>query len=378
MLASTSDDLVVRVYGHELDVLSAKANEVRAAIATNDGVASATVDEPTLEPTIEIEVDLDSAQRYGIKAGDVRRTAAILLSGVEVGSIFEDQKVFSVVVWGRPEIRGSLTSIRDLPIQAPGGTYVRLGDVADVRVAASPSVIQREGVFRRMDVGVAINGRDLAAVTKDVQTRVAGLTFPEEYHAEIRAVGATQQADLARLLAITGAALIWSFLLIQAAFGRWRVAGLVFLALPSAALGSVVGIVIAGGAASLGTLLGGIAVLGIAVRQAILLVHRCRVLERAEGEAFGSQLVARAVRERVLPILTTATATALALLPAIALGDVAGLEIVRPMAVTIIAGLLTSTFVTLVFVPALYLQAGPSGEPDPASELLEQPGLSAA
>jgi Cu/Ag efflux pump CusA len=377
VLASTGDDLVVRVYGHELDALAAKAHEVREAISTIDGVAGAAVDEPVFEPTVEIEVDLDSAQRYGIKAGDVRRAAAILLSGVEVGSIFEDQKVFSVVVWGRPEIRQNLTSIRDLPVQAPGGAYVRLGDVADVRVAPSPSVIHREGVFRRIDIGVAINGRDLAAVTNDVESRLAGLTFPEEYHAEIRPVGAARQADLARLIAIAAAALIWSFLLIQAAIGRWRLAGLLFLALPSAVLGSVIGMVNSGGGASLGTVLGGIAVLAIAVRQAILLVDRCRSLERA-GEDFGSDLVMRAARDSFLPILTTATATALALLPAIVLGDVAGLEIVRPMAVTIIAGLLTSSVFTLVVIPALYLQSGPSGEPDPASQLLEQPGLSAA
>ena len=378
VLASSGDDLVVRVYGHDLELLTAKASEVREAIATVDGVASATVDAPTLEPTLEIEVNLEAAQRFGIKAGDVRRASAILLSGVEVGSIFEDQKVFSVVVWGQPDIRQNLTSIRDLPIQAPGGAYVRLGDVADVRVAAAPTVINREGVFRRIDVAVTVAGRDLGAVTSDVGSRVAGVAFPDEYHAEIRTIGATRQADLARLLAIAGAVAIWGFLLLQAAFGRWRLAALLFLALPSAVLGGVVGIAVAGGGASFGTLLGGIALLGIAVRQTILLVDRCRWLERVDGETFGSELVVRAARERLLPILTTAMATALALLPAILLGDVAGLEIVGPMAVTIIGGLLTSTAVTLVFIPALYLQSGPSGEPDPASQLLEQPGLSAA
>ncbi len=376
ILSASQDDLVVRVYGQDLDALRAKAGEIRDAVATVGGVSRAIVDEPTLEPTIEIEVKLDQAQAYGIKAGDVRRAAAVLLSGIEVGSIFQDQKIFSVVVWGKPEIRRSLTSIQDLPVQAPGGAFVRLGDVADVRIADSPAIIHREGVFRRVDVAVEVQGRDLAAVTSDVGQRLDGIEFPLEYHAEVRTLAADRQADLTGLLAVIVGAAIFAFLLLQAAFGRWRLAMLLFIALPSVLIGSLAGSLIAGGS-SLGTVLGGLGVVGLAIRQAVGLFDRCRTLE-ASGERFGPDLVARAARDRFVPIMATTLATGLALVPAIVLGDVAGLELIRPMAITMIGGLITSTLFVLLISPSVYLFAGPGGLPDPASGLLDRPAESVA
>ena len=376
ILNASQDDIVVRVYGQDLDVLRAKAGEVRDAVAAVGGVSRAMVDEPSLEPTIEIEVKLDRAQAFGIKAGDVRRAAAVLLSGIEVGSIFQDQKIFSVVVWGRPETRRSLTTIQDLPVQAPGGAFVRLGDVADVRIADSPAIIHREGVFRRVDVAVDVQGRDLVAVTSDIQNRIAGIEFPLEYHAEVRTLAADRQADLMGLLAVAGGAVIFAFLLLQAAFGRWRLALLLFIALPSVLIGSLAGSLVAGGS-SLGTVLGGLGVLGLAIRQAVALFDRCRTLE-ASGEPFGPDLVARVARDRFVPILSTALATGLALAPAIVLGDLAGLELIRPMAITLIGGLITSTVFVLLISPSVYLFAGPGGLPDPATGLLDRPAESAA
>ncbi len=376
ILSASQDDLVVRVYGQDLDALRAKAGEIRDAVATVGGVSRAIVDEPTLEPTIEIEVKLDQAQAYGIKAGDVRRAAAVLLSGIEVGSVFQDQKIFSVVVWGKPEIRRSLTSIQDLPVQAPGGAFVRLGDVADVRIADSPAIIHREGVFRRVDVAVEVQGRDLAAVTSDVGQRLDGIEFPLEYHAEVRTLAADRQTDLTGLLAVIVGAAIFAFLLLQAAFGRWRLAMLLFIALPSVLIGSLAGSLIAGGS-SLGTVLGGLGVVGLAIRQAVGLFDRCRTLE-ASGERFGPDLVARAARDRFVPIMATTLATGLALVPAIILGDVAGLELIRPMAITMIGGLITSTLFVLLISPSVYLFAGPGGLPDPASGLLDRPAESVA
>lgn len=376
ILSGSQDDVVVRVYGQDLDVLRAKAGEIRDAVASVGGVGRAMVDEPALEPGIEIEVNLDRAQAYGIKAGDVRRAAAVLLSGIEVGSIFQDQKIFSVVVWGKPDTRRSLTTIQDLPVQAPGGAFVRLGDVADVRIADSPAVIHREGVFRRVDVAVDVQGRDLAAVTADIQQEITGIEFPLEYHAEVRTLAANRQADLVGLLAVAVGAAIFAFLLLQAAFGRWRLAIFLFVALPSVLIGSVAGSLIAGGP-SLGTVLGGLGVLALAIRQAVALFDRCRALE-ASGVVFGPDLVARAAQDRFVPIVSTALATALAMAPAVVLGDVAGLELIRPMAITMIGGLVTSTVFVLLISPSVYLQAGPDGLPDPATGLLDRPAVSVA
>ncbi len=152
---------------------------------------------------MEIEVDLAAAQRYGLKPGDVRRAAATLLSGIQVGNLFEEQKVFDVVVWSTPETRSSLTSIRDLLIDTPGGGQVRLGDVAQVRIVPAPTVIRHDAVKRYLDVVVNVVERDLGAVAADIERRLQEIKFPLEYHAEVLGEYAgCQQAAESRLLGI--------------------------------------------------------------------------------------------------------------------------------------------------------------------------------
>jgi Cu/Ag efflux pump CusA len=351
-------------------VLHAKAEEVRRAIAGVDGVAAPHVDVQATEPTVEIEVDLASAERYGIKPGDVRRAAATLLSGVTVGNLFEEQKVFDVVVWGTPQTRHSLSSVQSLLIDTPGGGQVRLGDVATVRIAPDPTVINHDDVSRYVDVTAGIRGRALGSVTQDVEQRLRGIQFPLEYHAEVLGAAAERQAEKRWVLSVAVAAAIGILMLLQAAFGSWRLAALVLLSLPLALVGGVLAALALGGQiTSLGSYAGLLALLGIAARNGILLVRRYQRLQE-EGEAFGADLVLRATRERLAPVALTALATGLALLPLLVLGDVAGLEVVRPLAVVILGGLVTSTLVGLLIVPFLYLRFAPRTRPDTSEPLL--------
>ena len=166
-------DVTVRVYGADLAVLRAKANEVKRAITKVDGVANPRIQLPDEEPTFRVEVKLDATQRAGVKPGDVRRASAALLSGIDVGALFQDQKVFDVMVWGNPSTRANLSNIRALPIDTPSGDTVRLGDVADVRAAPTESVIQHEDVSRFVDIGADVNGRVTADVAGDIRQRIA-------------------------------------------------------------------------------------------------------------------------------------------------------------------------------------------------------------
>jgi Cu/Ag efflux pump CusA len=379
VLSGSADDLAVRVYGEDLSVLRAKAEEVRHAVSRVDGVAAATVDAPVDQPTLEVQVDLAAAQQHGIKAGDVRRAAATLLSGLVVGSLFEDQKVFDVVVWGTPEVRHSLSSVEDLMIDTPTGGHVRLGDVAQVRIASYPDAIRREGVARRIDVGIDVRDRDLAAVARDVQLAIAQVPFPLEHHAELLAGYADRQAERDRMIAFGVFAAVIAFLLLQAAFGSWRLAILVFLTMPAALAGGLLVDFLTGGVLSLGSLGGLLTVLGLTARSGVLLIARYRRLQREEGEALGPELILRGGREQLVPTLTTAVATGLAVLPFVVLGDRAGLELVHPMALVILGGLVTSTLLTLVILPTLYLRLELSPKPDATTaQLVEQPGLSPA
>lgn len=367
-------DVAVRIYGQDLAVLDTKAEAVRSAISEVDGIQAPSITRPITEPTVEIEVDLEAAAAAGLKAGDIRRAATSLLSGILVGNLFEEQKVFEVVVWGTPEHRESLNSIQDLLIDSPNSGLVRLDDVADVRVAASPSVIEREGVMRYLDVTADVSGRDLGAVVADVRSRVATIPYDIEYHAEVRSAGLVRQDEHNRLLAVAAGSAILMLLLLQAAFGAWRLALLVLLSMPAAASGGVLAALATGELMTFGALAGFIVVVVIAIRHAVALIDRIRRLEEAGGSS-GFDVVMAGVQERLVPIVTTLLGTAVFALPFIVLGDVAGLEIMRPMAIFVLGGLVSSILLILFVVPSIYLLSGPSPESETESLLTEPPAF---
>jgi len=359
-------DLVVRVYGQELSTLRSKADEVHKAIQRIDGVVDAQVDTDVQEPTVEVKVDLAAAQRHGIKPGDVRRSAATLLSGVGVGSLFEQQKVFDVVVWGVPEIRQSVTGIRELLIDTPGGGHVRLGDVAEVKVVSAPNVIRRDSVSRVVDVAFNVRGRDAEAVMTDVDRVIKNIEFPIEYHAELLGQLTEGRSAGQRTLGFAVAAAIAILLLLQAAFRSWRLAALLFVTLPAAVAGGALAALAGARTLTLAALLGFLTVLGIAARNGIVLFRQYRELELAERDADRSELILQASRERFGSVLLTALATALLLAPLVVLGNIAGLEVIRPVAVVVLGGLVTSTVFTLFVLPSLYLRLARTPEPDVA------------
>jgi CzcA family heavy metal efflux pump len=362
-LTQPDQDVVVRVYGHDLSVLRDKAQEVSKAIAEINGVVEARADIQADEPQVEIKVNLAAAESYGMKPGDIRRAATTLLSGLHVGNLFEEQKVFDVVVWGTPAIRNSLNNIRDLLIDTPSGEQVRLGQVADVQIVPAPTVIRRDTVSRFIDVGAKVSGRDLGAVTAEIRQRLQQVEFPLEFHAELLGVAAERQAALQRVLIVAAVAVLGIFLLLQAAFASWRLAIVAFITLPTALAGGVLAAFLDSGILSLGSLFGFFTVLGIAVRNGVLLIKHYQHLEEQEGLEFNADLVVRGARERVAPILTTTFAMALVLVPLVILGDIPGLELAYPIAVVILGGLVTSTVLNLFVMPALYLRFRPNPEP---------------
>ena len=359
--ARSNDSIVVRVYGGTDAVLRRAAGDVRDALAGIGGIADSRLDLPVQQPALEVEVDLIAALRHGIKPGDVRRAAATMFSGLQVGNVFEEQKVFDVVVWSTPQTRQSLNNLRDLMIDTPGGGDVRLGDVAQVRIVSTPSVIRHEQVKRYVDVIAGVRGRDRATVAAEVKQRLRQVPLPLEYHAEVLGAYAERQASQGRMLVVAIAALIGIFFLLQAAFGSWRLAALSFASLAASLVGGLVAVFATGGILSLGSLGGLLALCGLAARHGIVLIRHYQYLERHAGESLGSGLVLRGSGDRVIPIMMSTFAIALVLLPALFLGDVPGLEVARPMAIVILGGLLTSTFVNLFIVPALYLRLGVSG-----------------
>ncbi|MDX6632968.1 MAG: hypothetical protein QOG26_973 [Solirubrobacterales bacterium] len=356
VIVGDSAPIIVRVFGDDLDVLRRKAREIRDHLKDIEGIDELHVELSQDVPEVAVRVKLGVAERYGLKPGDVRRAAATLMASEEVGDIYRGGKAYDVHVWSTPETRSNLDDVRALPIDTPAGGRVPLSRVADVAVRPTPSGIKRENVSRRIDVIAEPKGRSLSAVVDDVQDRTDEVRFPVGYHAEVLGEGAETHAAGAKLRNLGLLAAVAIFGLLVAAFRSLRLALLLFVTLPMALVGGVLAAFVGGGVVELGSLVGFLTVLGIAARNGILMINHCQHLEQVEGVPFGSELVLRGARERLSPIMMTALATGLALVPLIALGTIPGHEIEHPMAIVIVGGLITSTLLNLLVVPALYLR----------------------
>ncbi|HSV37362.1 MAG TPA: efflux RND transporter permease subunit [Nocardioidaceae bacterium] len=372
VLREAEHDVVVRVYGEDAAVLDAKAEELRAAIEQLDGVSTVNVDAAPEEPTVEVRVDLAKAQQLGIKPGDVRRAASALLGGITVGHLFQNQKVFDVVVWGAPQVREDENDLRNLLIDTPDGRTIRLGDVAEVANVPNDTVIRHESVARFLELTADVSGRDVSDVTSDVEAAIAATAFPLDHHAEVIDLYAERQADTTRLIGVAVAVLIAIFLLLQAAFRSWRLAVLGLVTLPVAVTGGLFVALLDGGTVKLGTIAGILVGLGLAARGLVTFVRHCQHLQIHEGVAFDDALVVRATRDRLVPMLQSALATVALLAPIAVLGGRAGLEVLQPAVLAVMGVLVTSTLVNLVALPALYLRFGKDADFDNwVDELLE-------
>ena len=342
----------VRVYGEDLGILRSKAEEIRQVLAGISGVKSPEVEPQPEQQEISVEVDLEKAREYGLKPGDVRRAASALVGGITVGSLFQEQKVFDVVIWGHPDIRKDLNDVQNLLIDTESGAQVRLRDVAKVSSVAAPSVIHRQGVSRRIDVEAAVSGRSVDAVTREARRRIREVAFPFEYHAEVLGEYVERSAAWRSVYSYLIAAVVAIVLLLHAALGSWRLAALLILGAPVAALGGFVAASLGGGVLTLGSFLGFLAILGLALRNGIIQIRRFQDLEQQDAGR-GSSLM-RGVEERLRPVVASTITIGAIVLPFVALGNVAGLEILHPAAVVILGGLVTSAIFVLFVLPALY------------------------
>ena len=358
VLTGASATIVVRIFGPDLATLRQLAQQVNSAIGTVKGVTNLKVEPQVLVPQIAVRFRPEAAELFGLTPGQVRRAAATYIKGTKVGEVYKDQRVFDVAVWGASRVRQDLHSLRELPIEASDGTPVPLKDVADAIIQPTPNEIKREGASRRIDVTCNAEGRDLGSVAREIKQKVSALQFPREYHPEFLGEYAARQESSRRLLLLSIAAVFGILLLLHADFRSTRLTLLIFLTLPFALIGSVAAAFLTGGILSLGSLVGFVTVLGIAARNGIMLLSHYQHLQDMEGEPWGINLIIRGAEERLAPILMTALCAGLALVPLVIAGNKPGHEIEYPMAVVILGGLITSTVLNLILMPALYLRFG--------------------
>ncbi|UCC50878.1 MAG: efflux RND transporter permease subunit [Anaerolineaceae bacterium] len=359
VLTGSSHPIVIRIYGEDMEVLRGKADEIEGKLADIEGLTELHTELLVDIPQIQVEVDLERAQEYGLKPGDVRRAAAYMIAGEEVGDIHVANRTFDVNVWSTIENRDSVTSVENLLIDTPSGEQVRLQEVADVRIEPVPNAIYHEDLARRLHVEADVEGRDLGSVVAEVEQALESVDYPLGYNAVMLGEFAERQAASGRLMTAALVAALVIFLLLRISVGSWLMALLSFLSLPAALVGGLLAAwFFSGGVISLGSMVGFLTILGVAARNGIMMINHYQHLEEEEGEPFGRDLVLRGSKERVSPIMMTALTAGLALVPLVVAGNIPGHEIEHPMAIVILGGLVSSTLLNLYVLPPLYLRFG--------------------
>lgn len=359
MLSGTRANIAIKIFGQDLTELRRLANQIKGLTAKVSGAVDVSIDNPADVPFLDIKFDRKAIAHYGLTIDTVSTAIETAFAGQAVSRIMEDVGSFDLVVRygaGTPE---DLDIIRSTLIMTASGAQLPLHALADIRKTRNPNTINRENTQRKIVVMANVAERDLAGVVKDIRTSIEqNVSLPSGYHVEYggqfeSAEQATQTLSIVGFIVITGI-----FLLLFVAFHSVGDALLVILNLPLALIGGVIGIYISGGILSVASIIGFITLFGIATRNGVMMVSHIHHLVQEEGMRDLYQVVKQGALERLSPILMTALATGIALIPLVLAGGEPGSEIQAPMAIVILFGLVTSTALNMLVIPALYLRFG--------------------
>ena len=359
MLSGTRANIAVKIYGSDLYQLRTLAEKARAAMAGVPGVVDLSVEQQTEIPVLTVKFDRPALARHGVTIREVARVLEAGLQGVKATRIIEGQSAYDLVVRLADADGWRTDTLGDLLVDTPAGAKVPLRTLAEIRKDTGPNQVLREQVERKIVVQCNVAGRDVTSVVRDCQKLVnpviaAAPGYRVEFGGQFESA---EEAGRILLLVSIGVVIGIGFLL-HLAFGSARDAALVMLNLPLALIGGVAGVFVSGGVLSVASLIGFITVFGIATRNGIMLVSHIRHLREEEGVTDFREAVFRGAMERLVPILMTALAAGLALIPLALGGGKPGNEIQTPMAIVILGGLLTSMLLNMIVVPALYLRFG--------------------
>lgn len=352
LVTGVRSDVAIKVFGDDLDKLLHTANEIGRIAAGTAGARDLRIERVSGQQYLNIEIDRAAIARYGLNVADVNQLIEIALGGKVATQVYEGQRRFDATVRLPEAFRDDANVIGDILINTPGGALVPLGSVAKIEVREGPAQISRELAKRRVVVGVNVSGRDLGGFVAELQRKVdAEVILPEGSYLEWGGQFQNMQRALGHLAVIVPITIAAIFFLLFLLFGSVRYATLIILVLPFASIGGVLGLALSGEYLSVPASVGFIALWGIAVLNGVVLVSYIRGL-RQDGMPV-EQAVVEGAKMRFRPVMMTATVALLGLLPFLfATGP--GSEVQRPLAVVVIGGLITSTLLTLVVVPAIY------------------------
>jgi CzcA family heavy metal efflux pump len=357
MLSGTRANIAVKVFGDDLGTLRRLGERVHEAVGRVPGVVDLSLEQQMDVPVLRFVLNRTAIARYGLHPRDVGEAIETSVAGATVGRIFDRGTAFDLTVKFDASASQDFERISDLPIDTPMAGQVPIRLLADVRREQGPNMVLRENVQRRIVISSNVAGRDLGSVIDDIRTSIAqSVPMPAGYRVEYGGQFESQQSASRRLGVLFIAVVAGLFMLLVLAFGRARDAVIVMANLPLALIGGVVGVYLAGGVLSVASMIGFITLFGIATRNGIMLVSHIQHLMTNEGVTNFREAVERGAHERLVPILMTAMAAALALIPLALGGGKTGSEIQTPMAIVILCGLITSTLLNMIVVPTLYLR----------------------
>ncbi|MEW6143510.1 MAG: efflux RND transporter permease subunit [Thermodesulfobacteriota bacterium] len=352
VLSGIRAQIAIKIFGPDLNTLRSIGKEVREIMETVDGIEDLQLEQQLDVPQVIVRYDREKAARYGLNVGDLAEITETSLNGAAVSQVLEGQKTFDLFIRLNEESRSGVDTLKNVLIDTPSGAKIPLHQVAEINLENRPYFINREQVQRRIVVQSNVAGRDLNSVITEIQNKInSQVKLPQGYFIEYGGQFESQQ-QAARVLTIFGfVAVIAIFMLLFQAFGNTREALLVMINLPLALIGGIYAVFLTGAELSIPGLIGFITLFGIATRNGIILVSHYNQLRR-EGLSIRDTVI-RGSLDRLSPVLMTASTAALALIPLL-IGEPTGKEIERPLAIVVIGGLFTSTFLNLIVVPTIY------------------------
>ncbi|MGE5357304.1 MAG: CusA/CzcA family heavy metal efflux RND transporter [Deltaproteobacteria bacterium] len=353
LITGVRSDVAVKIFGDDLDILSSTANQIKNLINKVEGASDITVEKVSGLPQMSVMIDKQKIAKYGLNSDDVNNMITSGFSGQVFGTIFEGEKQFDLVMRLKDSQRNDITDLENLWIDSPVAGKIPLSEVAVVSYSKGPAKISRDNTRRRVVIGINVRNRDMQSVVDEVSKIVESkVKLPTGYYIEYGGQFENLKSAKARLAIALPVALILIFILLHFAFRSIKEALMVYTAIPLAAVGGIYLLWIRGLPFSISAGVGFIALFGIAVLNGIVLIEHLKELKEHGIENIHERII-KGTTERLRPVILTAMAAALGFLP-MAISTSAGAEVQRPLATVVIGGLITSTLLTMIFLPILY------------------------
>ena len=360
LLSGVQAQVAIKIFGDDLDTLREKAAQIRDIVADIPGFTDVQAERQTLIPQVHVRINREKAALFGLRPGEVARYAELALRGSAVTKVLEGQRSYDVTLRLPDSARTDIDSIRKIPIDTLNGQLVPLGLVSDVDEAMGPNMVNRENGQRRIYVSANVAGRDLVSAVLEARKKIsAEVELPTGYFLTYGGQFESQ-ASASRLILLLGAAsFAGMFLVLYLQFQSVSLAFQVMLNIPLAFIGAVLGIwFFSDRTVSIASMVGFIALTGIAARNGIMMLSHYLHLLRKEGESFDQKMIIRGTQERIIPVLMTALTASFALIPLLLGAGQPGREILHPVAVVIFFGLFSSTLLDLTIRPLIFWKFG--------------------